>query len=384
LVLSLAGVSPLPDRTITRGANRSAVAPTKVAAGLWAPKKTSKPRAAKEDDDSREEELLKSPRAPTNSGGGAAKPSKRRPIKMDDSAQGGEGEDDGDEGGGDDDEEEAPKVVKKRKRVVEEEEDEAPDPIVGQPVVIPRLINFALSTAAVRRSFSFDQATLQGDAGFRYGFQIAAESFPMVTRPNGWYRTLGLGLVYEREFGTAIHDMANGMFNGYPFIQTRWGFDLRAGIPAGEWVVIVPAFGYGRSNADLRRGMTTTPTMCTVSGAPDPCFGDVSASYLTADVHVRWAVTPTLGLSLVAGYLQGLGVTGGANQIGAEAASTSMKGFHVDAGGTMLINDWFAVQATIPFRRQSYAFSPGMGTAFTYRAASDMYYGLIVGVAIVK
>src|SRR6476660_324872 len=59
LVISLAGAAPLEARTATRGASRSVGrASTKIAAGLWAPKK-SKPRPAR-DEDPREEELLKS------------------------------------------------------------------------------------------------------------------------------------------------------------------------------------------------------------------------------------------------------------------------------------------------------------------------------------
>src|SRR4051794_18858391 len=92
---------PIATRTALRGAPGSASAATKIVAGLWAPKKSAKPRPARDDDDSREEELLK-PRAPANGGGGA--PSKRRwPIKMDETA-GDEGEDETDEGGDDDDE----------------------------------------------------------------------------------------------------------------------------------------------------------------------------------------------------------------------------------------------------------------------------------------
>ena len=111
----------------------------------------------------------------------------------------------------------------------------------------------------IRRSFAFNQAAQQGDTGFRLGYQLALESFPLVTQPNGWYRTIGIGAVYEKEYGDATHDAAGGMFNGYPFNQSRWGFDVRFAIPAGEWVVIMPALGYGRIGADLQRMNPTTP-----------------------------------------------------------------------------------------------------------------------------
>ena len=105
---------PLAARTATaiptRGAPGSAVASTKLAAGLWAPKKSAKPRPSREDDDAREEELLK-PRNPTTGGGGGgtAPAKKRRPIKMDDTASE-EGDDEAEEGG-DDEDEDKPKVV---------------------------------------------------------------------------------------------------------------------------------------------------------------------------------------------------------------------------------------------------------------------------------
>src|SRR3954470_24698507 len=110
LVITLAGAAPLEARIATRGAARSVGgAPLKVAAGLWAPKK-SRPRPAR-DEDPRDEELLKS-KSPV--GGGEAAPKRRRPIKME------EGQDEGeDEGEGDDeDDEDKPKVTKRRKRVV--------------------------------------------------------------------------------------------------------------------------------------------------------------------------------------------------------------------------------------------------------------------------
>ena len=47
-----------------------------------------------------------------------------------------------------------------------------------------------------------------------------------------------------------------------------------------------------------------------------------------------------------------------------------------------VIGDYFAVQATIPFRRYSFAFDAPTGSSFMYRAATDMYYGLVAGVAV--
>jgi hypothetical protein len=292
---------------------------------------------------------------------------------------GDESDDEAEEGG--DDEDEA-KVVKRRKRVVEEEEeDEAPDPIASQPSVIPRLVNVGIAPAIMRRSFSFNEASLQGDSGVRMGFQLAVESFPLVTRPNGWFRTIGVGAVYEKEYGDATHDGAGGMFNGYPFNQSRFGFDLRFAIPAGDWVIVMPAIGYGLVGADLQRPNPTTPTNCTAASAMDPCFGDVHASYVSIDVHIRMGLTPTMAVSLAGGYLQGLQVTRGMDQITAEG-NASMKGFHVEAGPMLMLQDWLALQATANFRRYGYAFQPATGTSFSYRSAADTYYGVIAGLAI--
>jgi len=373
IIVSLAVASPLEARTATRGAARPASAPQKVAAGLWAPKKASKPRPSREDDDAREEELLKSPRAPA----GDAAPRKRRPIKMDESAEE-EGEE---ETEGDDEDEDKPKVTKRRKRVVEEEEDEAPEPLASQPSVIPRLVNVAIGTAMVRRSFAFSQPTLQGDSGFRLGYQLAVESFPLVTQPNGWHRTLGIGLYYEKEYGDATQSGTGGMFTGYGFNQSRWGFDARFAIPAGEWVIIMPAIGYGRIGADLERMSPSMPSACTSGSMMPPCFGDIKASVLSIDLHLRVGFTPAFAMSLSGGYLYGLGVSRGTDQITAEAPA-AMAGFHVDLGATVMVNDWFAVQGMIPFRRYAFNFTPPAGGAFTAKSATDLYYGVLAGVAL--
>jgi hypothetical protein len=380
IVLSFIGAPPIEARSAAPapGAAVATPAPLKVAAGLWAPKK-SKPRAPARDDDAREEELLKSPRAPSGGGDVAARPAKRRPIKMDDSEE--EGDEEGAEEG-DEEEEDRPKVVKRRKRVIEEEEADVEEPLDSQPSVIPRLIHVGIGAAMMRRSFSYDLATLQGDKGFRPGYQIALESYPFVTQPNGAYRTLGIGAFYEKQYGSGIQEMPmTGMFTGYPYNQGRWGFDVRWGIPVGQWVLIMPAVGYGRISTDLQRTEPTPPSGCN-STVTSPCFADTNTAYLSADVHLRFGVTPTFALSLAGGYMLGLGVGRGTDQIAAEAAAT-MRGFHVDAGAQLLISDYFAVQATIPFRRYSYAFDPPMGsTVVMYRGASDLYYGLMAGIAV--
>ena len=49
-----------------------------------------------------------------------------------------------------------------------------------------------------------------------------------------------------------------------------------------------------------------------------------------------------VALSLSGGYILGLGVSRGMDQI-TDQAPASMKGFHVDAGATMLLGDRFAL-----------------------------------------
>src|SRR5215471_5470905 len=100
LVLNLPGTTPLATGTARRGA---AAPKMKLAAGLWAPPKKSKPKSSKDDGEAQEEDLLK-PRKPA-ADPAPSKPAKRRPIKMDDSAE----EDDSDDEGDDEDDEDKPK-----------------------------------------------------------------------------------------------------------------------------------------------------------------------------------------------------------------------------------------------------------------------------------
>jgi hypothetical protein len=373
LALSLTGTGPLADRAAPRGAPARA-AVTKVAASLWAPKKSSSSKKSQKDIEAEEEELLK-PRRPAG-GDTGAKQKPRRPIKMDANAEEG-GDDEADEG--DDDDEDKPKI-KRRKRASEDEDEDAAEPIASQPPIIPRLVSFEVGPTYLRRSFGFSQATEQGDHAFRYGYQFGLESFPMVTQPDGWYRTLGVGGTFEKEYGDATRTQPSGLFMGAPVNHTRWGFDVRYAIPAGEWLVIMPAVGYGRVGVQLERMTPTMPSMCLTSN-PDPCFGGINAGYLSADLHLRAAILPNMALSLVGGYLQGLGVGRGADQITAEA-SASMSGFHVDLGASLMIGDYFAVSAAIPFRRYVFNFSPVSGAAFTARSATDQYVGVIAGFAV--
>ena len=98
-----------------------------------------------------------------------------------------------------------------------------------------------------------------------------------------------------------------------------------------------------------------------------------------ADLHLRIAATPTFALSLTGGYLLGLGVGKGVGQIGSEAGSTSLAGFHGEIGASWMLTDWLAFQVAIPFMTYAYKFSGGTAT---YGSASETYYGLTVGAVV--
>jgi hypothetical protein len=165
MVLSFTGASFESSRAPTSApAHVKAEPATRLAAGLWAPKKVGKPRPARKSDsdyEQSEEELLRSPSAPTPAKTEKTPASRRRkPIMMEDGQ-----EEEDDEAEEEDDDGEA-RVVKKRKRVVEEEDDDAEDVIPSLPPILPRLINFELGTSMQRRSFSYDLPTMQGDSSF--------------------------------------------------------------------------------------------------------------------------------------------------------------------------------------------------------------------------
>jgi hypothetical protein len=111
---------------------------------------------------------------------------------------------------------------------------------------------------------------------------------------------------------------------------------------------------------------------------------DAAPSYLTLDLHIRVAVSPILAFSLVGGYLAGLGVASGDGQLSSSEATAKMQGFHVDVGARLLIKDWFAVEAQVPYRRYAYALTPVANSSATYHAAVDSYYGLVAGVALLS
>jgi hypothetical protein len=89
-----------------------------------------------------------------------------------------------------------------------------------------------------------------------------------VSQPNGWYRTLGIGAYYEKQYGDATStcetDVQRLRLQSEPL-----GFDARRH-PGGEWVVMMPALGYGAHGADLQRTTPSTPANCSRRARSDP------------------------------------------------------------------------------------------------------------------
>ena len=140
----------------------------------------------------------------------------------------------------------------------------------------------------------------------------------------------------------------------------------------------MPALGYGRLGADLERMQTVAPGSCMSAGAMPPCFGDVNASYVAADVHLRLGVTPTFALSLVGGYLLGLGVTRRAGPDHGRGARDG-EGFSRRRGCDAPDQRLARRPGGDPFRRYSFAFN---GTGLAYKSAADTYYGVMGGLVV--
>jgi hypothetical protein len=242
------------------------------------------------------------------------------------------------------------------------------------------MLAFAVGTSFQHRSFNYD-TPLQGDNGFRLGYALALEAYPLLRAGRGWQQTIGVGFRYANEmYGTAgVRDPGNDALISYPVKQMRWGIDLRYAIPLGSHVVIVPALGYSKLTVDLQRPTPLGPSMCT-SGSSPPCFGDVNASSLSADVQVRIAINAVLAASLTAGFYRGLNIARAQGGIAAEVPAVS-NGFHVEPGMTLLLGDWFGVQATLPIVRNSYTFGAPAGGTRSYSSATETYYGVVAGVS---
>jgi hypothetical protein len=348
-----------PERTSERTPEK--------AAGRSAERPVERSRSRSADRIAREEELLLRPRTPQP----APPPRPARRIRMEQPAA-----EEGDAGGGGDDEaddEDKPTISKRHKS---DDDDEDGEPSL--PSIAPHALALGVGSSFMHRSFSYD-TPLQPDNGFRFGYAITAESYPFQLANPGWYDAIGIGFRYANELiGSAgVHDPGNDSLIIYPVKQARWGFDLRYALALGTHLVLVPALGYDELSVDLDRPAPVAPSMCP-AGSPLPCFADVSASHLTADVYARFAVTPAFGLSLALGYARGLSVSRASGQLAAEAPAAS-NGIHVEPAASLMLGDYFALQAAVPILRYSYAFSARGAAA--YNSATETYWGLVLGIA---
>ena len=205
---------------------------------------------------------------------------------MDDSAE--EGDEEEAEEGDEEDDEDKPKVVKRRKRVAEEEEEDVAEPISSQPSIIPRLINFEIGDGGDATLFAFNAATQQKRQGRPDGLSARARELPA-------------GVAAERLVSDARHrrlvreairrrDPQRGddrTVHGLPASTRAAGASTRATrFRRANGSSMMPAVGYGRIGADLERTTPTVPGMCTSTSAA-PCFADINATYLSADLHIR-------------------------------------------------------------------------------------------------
>jgi hypothetical protein len=372
LVVSLIGIAPGSQATrATTGAVRVAIAadpfsppPKKKPKRPASPARPTGSAPAAEDDT---EEEAPPPRRP---------PPKRRPAASEES------EEDESAASADEDEEEKPRVKRKRRRVVEEEEEEDDEeedaPMASLPVIIPRLISFGGGVSAIGRSFGYNTA-LQKESTFpRMGINLALEAYPMLRLPRGWYKRLGVAFNLNMEFGAAALQLPMMPASSWPVSQRRWAFDVRYAIPLGERVVVLPALGIGGNTFDLKSSAPTSPTNCG-SSATTPCIADIQTMFFAADLNLRVAVMDQLSLSLSGGYILGLAVGKANGQIGQDSTSTKLSGFHVEPGANLMLMDWLAVRAAIPFVHYGYAFT---SPTATYKTATETYYGIMGSVVL--
>ena len=382
LVLSLAGASPLEARTAARGARdvRSAARRRSVVAGLWAPKKASKPRPARDDNDAREEELLKPQRA-RGGGDSAAEASGGRSRWT----RGQEEGDDEAEEGDEDDDEDKPKVIKRRKRVVEEEEDEAPEPIASQPSIIPRLINFGIGTAVMQAQLRLRP----GDAAGRQG---------RPARLSARARELSAGDAAERLVSDDRHRRLlregirrrdpqrrrAGMFIGYPSTRAAGASTRASRSRPANGSIVMPAVGYGRIGADLRADDADRAVRLHGRRPTDPCFARRQGVVpVGRPAHPRRAVADVRAVAVGRLPARASASRAGMDQITAEAAGVDeglpRRARRVDADRRLVRR----CRRPIPFRRYGFAFDAADGQRRSRTAPpTDMYYGVIAGIAV--
>jgi hypothetical protein len=257
------------------------------------------------------------------------------------------------------------------------------------PSIVPRAVTFGLGASLMGRNFQFGApAMLQHESSFpRLGFVVDLETFPLLLVSSRWWRLIGLGAFYASEPSgeASVNDPASGASINTPVKQGRWGIDLRMAIPIGERLVVTPRLGVQGYSFTLATKMPIMASSCTAAMTM-ACLPDTGVQTLAVGGIARIGASPDLGFSVAAAYLVGLGVTNRpVNQIGYEIG-TSVIGFALEAGATWRLTSWMAVRALVPVTRLGYVFhpstSPPTSAAVTYRSATELLYGISVGVAV--
>jgi len=261
----------------------------------------------------------------------------------------------------------------------EEEEDDDDDSAwaASLPVIAPRIVSLGVATALIGRSFRFD-APLQPENTFpRTGIAADLEAYPLMSL-RGWARGVGLGGSFATELGSAGIDQADGGRLSYPVTERRWDASLRYAAALGEHLVLVPFAGYGQSSYEVQRKTTLAPSAC-ASGSAQVCLPAIHLSHLAFGAAARVAFSSSVGLSLSGAYLLGFGLGKGTGELGSEAASTSARGLSAELALAWQVKDWLAIRIAAPFTRYAYAFS---GSGLPYHAATETYYGGVLGATI--
>lgn len=275
-------------------------------------------------------------------------------------------------------------------------EDEGDDtdegaPFASLPSIVPRVFTLGLGATLMGRNFQFGApAMLQHESSFpRLGFMLDLETFPLLLMSAGWWRQIGLGAFYASEPSgeASVTDPMSGASVNTAVKQARWGIDLRMAIPLGERLVVTPRLGVEAYSFTLSTKMPIRASECT-STMTMACLPDTGVQTLAIGGVARIGAGRDLGFSVAGAYLFGLGVTNRpVNQIGYEIA-TSVTGFALEGGAAWRLTNWIAIRALVPVTRLGYVFHPSTSpptptpAAVTYRSATELLYGLSVGVTV--
>ena len=281
-------------------------------------------------------------------------------------------------------------AAKKRKHGTDDDSDSSSDeddeatpyaaPTATRPVIVPRTFALLLGGTMMGRSFRFD-APLQRESSFpRIGYQAGIETYPLRLLGDTWMAGFGLAASYAAEgIGKASVTQPNGMSSSTSVKQSRWNLDLRYAFELGGYVVLAPDVGLANSSFTLNTDMPVMASQCAPT-ATTACVPDTDALLLQTGVHLRFAVTKEIGITLDGAYLQALSVKNKPlNQIGYEAG-TSANGFDTALGATYLLTDFLSVHAEVPFTRLTYTFHNPPDTP--YKTATETYYGLTLAVSV--